>query len=101
MDTERCCVCGSETGRAGQADDSIFLDLPDGDSLGPLCEVCREEAQPYLERWENHADRLQAEIDRLQPVVAKLAALSDWQVAQPPITDLLELREEAREALKS
>lgn len=40
MAIERCCVCDGETGRAGQADDSIFLDLPDGEILGPLCVSC-------------------------------------------------------------
>lgn len=54
---EHCCLCGDETGRAGRADDSIYLECvhafqatpnPDGPSImpgeevGPLCVSCRD-----------------------------------------------------------
>lgn len=73
MEAEHCCVCDDATGHAGQADDSIFLDLPDGESHGPLCEECHRQAEPYLERWQMHAAQLQKNIDRLQAVVSKLS----------------------------
>jgi len=42
---ERCCLCGDLTGRAGVADDSIYL--LDGD-LGPLCEDCVERLRQHF-----------------------------------------------------
>jgi hypothetical protein len=45
-DCERCCQCDSETGRAGRADDSIYVRAIKGPSanniIGPLCEECYE-----------------------------------------------------------
>ena len=35
---EMCCNCGNETGKAGRADDSIYVQ-----SYGPLCEKCWDE----------------------------------------------------------
>ncbi len=40
MKKEVCTLCDSETGRAGRADDSLVLDIPNGDEVGPLCEGC-------------------------------------------------------------
>jgi len=37
---EYCQLCNSETGRAGRSDDSIYLEIPHGDEIGPLCEEC-------------------------------------------------------------
>ena len=39
---ETCFLCGSETGRAGKADDSIYSD----DGRDPWCECCFCEAYP-------------------------------------------------------
>lgn len=36
---EVCCKCGAATGRAGRADDSIYIEY-NGDEIGPLCEDC-------------------------------------------------------------
>lgn len=36
---EYCCICGYETGHAGRADDSIYIDCGN-DELGPLCDDC-------------------------------------------------------------
>ena len=48
MNYEYCLICDERTGRAGRADDSIFLTLMTnfalyvrGDDIGPLCEDCR------------------------------------------------------------
>ena len=35
MEAEKCCICGSETGRAGAADDSLYID-----DDGPFCDDC-------------------------------------------------------------
>lgn len=35
---ELCCNCGNETGKAGRADDSIYVQ-----SYGPLCEKCYDD----------------------------------------------------------
>ncbi len=37
---EHCCVCDALTGRAGRADDSLYLETQTGEELGPLCEDC-------------------------------------------------------------
>lgn len=52
---EHCCLCSEPTGRAGRADDSIFVELlvdwpsenpnsyavtPAGSKIGPLCNKC-------------------------------------------------------------
>ena len=39
QDLEYCSVCDSKTGRAGESDDSIFVD-----GIGPLCEECQEKS---------------------------------------------------------
>ena len=36
---EHCCLCDDLTGRAGRADDSLYLETPTAE-LGPLCEAC-------------------------------------------------------------
>lgn len=36
---EYCGICGHETGHAGRADDSIYIDCGN-DELGPLCDDC-------------------------------------------------------------
>ena len=41
MKTEYCIKCDQPTGRAGAADDSIYLE----DGTGPLCEECYAKAQ--------------------------------------------------------
>ena len=45
--SERCEICGALTGRAGRAEDSIFVilqcnfsGLKEKDELGPLCQEC-------------------------------------------------------------
>jgi hypothetical protein len=59
MQIELCCICQSETGRAGASDDSIYREVRnrvceffnDGkpvcdendDAVGPLCEDCNAE----------------------------------------------------------
>lgn len=35
---ETCCQCDEPTGRAGRAEDSIYIE-----EIGPLCETCFEE----------------------------------------------------------
>jgi len=47
MESERCCLCDDPTGRAGVADDSIYVTLvatlfgvEKGDPVGPLCLAC-------------------------------------------------------------
>jgi hypothetical protein len=60
MSEERCCLCDELTGRAGRADDSLYLDTPSAE-LGPLCEECygaldrsgQEERADNLERERN------------------------------------------------
>ena len=44
---ERCCACDAPTGRAGQGEDSLYLDFPDGAHFGPLCEECYDAQVPY------------------------------------------------------
>lgn len=43
MSKEYCCQCDEPTGRAGRSEDSIWVELPSGADLGPLCERCAEE----------------------------------------------------------
>ena len=38
---EYCSECGLPTGRAGKAEDSIYIEYPDKE-VGPLCESCRD-----------------------------------------------------------
>ena len=38
MTLEYCCACGSPTGRAGAAEDSLYIDEEDG----PYCPECYE-----------------------------------------------------------
>ena len=35
---ELCCVCGEATGRAGKAEDSLYIDED-----GPFCEECYDD----------------------------------------------------------
>lgn len=53
MRKELCTFCGNETGRAGRADDSIFIGHSRVDH-GPACEECRDDillwAREYEER---------------------------------------------------
>ncbi len=57
--SERCCECDENTGRAGRADDSLYID-----DTGPYCEECFDRARraqlgtlaadnERLERWVN------------------------------------------------
>lgn len=43
MTHEECALCGSETGKAGPGDGSIFIG-----GVGPLCEDCYDEAKRTL-----------------------------------------------------
>ena len=42
MQSEYCKLCDWATGRAGDGDDSIYMELPHApsESVGPLCEKC-------------------------------------------------------------
>ena len=70
---EECYVCGNYTGRAGIADDSLYIE-----DVGPFCEDCYEErrlAKRYLavvfdERreyafFENDPEKFAAKVKRL------------------------------------
>lgn len=37
---EHCSICDSVTGRVGRSDDSLYLEIPNDDEAGPLCETC-------------------------------------------------------------
>jgi len=41
MELERCCVCDQPTGKAGRADDSIYIEI------GPLCDECADGTITY------------------------------------------------------
>lgn len=41
MTIELCSECDQPTGRAGRAEDSIYILYPDKE-VGPLCEECRK-----------------------------------------------------------
>jgi len=56
---EYCCTCGSLTGRAGMADDSLYIE-----GVGPFCESCYEK-------------RTSAPSAEHKPVSAELAAQID------------------------
>lgn len=43
MSLEYCCACGEPTGRAGAAEDSLYIDDSFGDD-GPFCEDCYKDA---------------------------------------------------------
>ena len=47
METEKCCVCDSETGRAGAAEDSLYVN-----DNGPLCEDCYVRLAPLSKMGE-------------------------------------------------
>jgi len=40
MKKELCSICDDETERAGRMDDSLYIDVPNYDEVGPLCEAC-------------------------------------------------------------
>ncbi len=67
---EYCQWCDKPTGRAGAADDSLFVELPtdDGctDTFGPLCDTCFQRVQPAAER-----------IEELEAIVEKLPRMED------------------------
>ena len=42
---EHCCSCDEPTGRAGAAEDSLFIKI-DGDWVGPFCEECYDDKVP-------------------------------------------------------
>jgi len=44
MKVEICFICEKETGRSGAGEDSLYIELPNGDTLGPYCESCYEKA---------------------------------------------------------
>jgi len=45
---EYCSECGEPTGRAGRADDSIFIEAIDGSKeYGPLCTDCRDDLDSH------------------------------------------------------
>lgn len=44
MKVQRCVICDEPTGRCEE--DSIYLPLPNGDDVGPLCGDCYEERDP-------------------------------------------------------
>jgi hypothetical protein len=67
-------VCDEATGRAGQADDSIFVELPNGFNHGPLCESCHAEAMAHLEMWEKHATELAETITDREAKIAELTS---------------------------
>jgi len=48
---EKCCMCDEATGRAGIADGSLFIDLPNGEHHGPLCSNCYDDGLLYAEMW--------------------------------------------------
>lgn len=37
---EHCSLCDCKTGNAGRGEDSLFLFIPNGDEVGPICETC-------------------------------------------------------------
>ena len=45
---ERCCDCDDPTGRAGRADDSLYVETED-DVIGPLCAECYRQRVPEPE----------------------------------------------------
>ena len=47
---EMCTRCDSETGRAGIFDDSICIELSDGESCGPFCEDCEKEITEKMKK---------------------------------------------------
>lgn len=47
---EHCILCDAETGKAGRLDDSIYLDIPNGDEIGPLCETCYDAFGESMEK---------------------------------------------------
>ena len=73
-EAEKCCVCDEATRRAGRADDSIFVELPNGFNHGPLCASCHAEAVAYLEMWEKHATELAETIEDREVKIAELTS---------------------------
>lgn len=57
MGFEHCSLCDSETGRAGRADDSLYLETPSGAEVGPLCEECHDSLR--RDDLEDEAKRLE------------------------------------------
>ncbi len=61
---ELCCQCDSPTGRAGRADDSLYIES----DWGPYCTDCWGDA----EYWRRIADENISERDRLKTINAEL-----------------------------
>jgi hypothetical protein len=66
---EYCGVCGEATGRAGRADDSLYLANEDDVELGPLCEKCHDAFR---------RDDLEAELARLRESEARGNETRHW-----------------------
>ena len=62
---ERCTICDDLTGGAGKGEDSLYLDLPNGESYGPLCVACHDAGCSYVGLWAGHSYKLQAKNSEL------------------------------------
>jgi tRNA nucleotidyltransferase (CCA-adding enzyme) len=59
---ELCCLCRQETGRAGKADDSIYIYLSDAE-IGPLCEECQDGIIEWAKEYDYNAVAKQVEAE--------------------------------------
>ena len=70
---EECCECGNLTGRAGQAEDSLYTEA----GKGPFCEDCFDLVNLGYQEGVDELTALTAERDKLRAVVGKLPELAD------------------------
>lgn len=66
MAFEFCFKCDDPTGRAGRSEDSIYVDLPDGSTLGPFCETCHESY------WQKQYDEAPSATNQIADAIANM-----------------------------
>ena len=67
--TEFCALCEMPTGKAGQGDDSTYIECPDGSGMvGPLCDGCGLLLLPYDQEYQ----RLKRKIYRLEKKIKQM-----------------------------
>lgn len=77
---ECCDFCGEPTGRAGAADDSIFISHEDFE-IGPLCEACWEAICAYCAEesgLNSELAQLRAETKRLRDIMCDIYSALWW-----------------------
>lgn len=93
---EYCVICDDPTGRAGRAEDSLYIQHADESETGPLCEGCYEDAKAMADAEDKWSQGLLSDM-----ALKSLASAAGFCVeSDGSITDGIENSQRLNEELR-